>query len=300
MSPTAFPRGRSLEIVLSIPNDVVGEQMSGLTANDVRTALLTAFVANDFRVKDGGFITPPPFDTTKRPVSDRKESYVRGPDGQGSVAIQTEEVRSGEGGMTFHLTDPTSLWAPDLMDYPDLQAEYFFRIFELSVERSEAVMVEVERNLTQRQISDYAADVDAANAARDQLRQDVAAYREKYRAYQSAYGEYLSAFDRWIDDNRKALVLAGRGRPQPEPALDYVEPRVPAAYDLSALEADARVNMMLDGTKVTLVAEVIETSTGEVAWIGESSAFVPSDDRPERQRLTAALTAMVLRIRTNH
>ena len=114
--PESWPLDQSTVIVTSVPDG---------TGPDLRNALLGGFLSAGYQVKDAGTFVEGAFQVNaSTPASQGAFQRVVAAESSASTSQQAEipEERSYPGleSMHLHLSDPTSLWIPDLLSNENL------------------------------------------------------------------------------------------------------------------------------------------------------------------------------------
>lgn len=197
--PAALPIDPANVIVTSVPEH---------TDSELRTALLGGFLSSGYLVKDAGVIGASTFrvDPTvgltggfERSVPvDSPESAVTSMTGE---QVATSRTYSGLEAMTLEFTDPTSLWVPDLLANENLDADYFLRVFELSVD-DDVVQVPLAAVYDPDEVSLYRAEVDRANREVKSYNQSIARFASELAEYGQAYAAYEVAYEKWLERDR--------------------------------------------------------------------------------------------------
>lgn len=304
--PEVFPVPKTEVMVISLPQGVaLSEGGKDDNSNLLRHALVSGFLRNGYAVKDAGLVAPPTLTMRRYPATEteRSETVRTTEVGEDSVTETTKVVRGGENwwwnnnGLVVNLTDPTSLWAPELLQYAALKAPYFFRIFEVESAKSKVGAGSFDPDSTPLQVSDeryaaYVRDVDDYNVSVQNQQRSIEAaekdwrramdqyqsYRESYTAYTKAYA---TKYSKIIDDANRGLEPSQR-YPK-KPMAELAEPPVGLPAAPSTIRALTKESILQRGTRgdfdahyVMILGEVVETETGRVVWAGRILCGGPS------------------------
>lgn len=197
--PRAFPFDGDMDVVVSVPRG---------TTKLHRAALLGAFLAAGFPVKDAGEFNVASFHVNDRPWWYDRDGFQRTklPEGVEIDDLADLPVQEYDGltGMEIALDDPTSLWAPDLLANQNLKSDYFLRLFEMRFDDTE-IPVRL-RNLVE------AEELEAYREAVAKVNKRVAAHNdrvEEYEANRSRYStdfaDYVKRYEKWDRDQSRKL-----------------------------------------------------------------------------------------------
>lgn len=194
--PVTLPIQAGGVIVASVPEN---------TSSELRTALLGGFLSGGYSVKDAGVFTASTFRVD--PTVGLTGGFQRNvPDDSPATSIAGEDVvtsrtYSGLEAMTLEFTDPTSLWVPDLLANENLDADYFLRVFELTVEDDE-VQVPLAAVYDPDEVADYRSQIDMANELVQEHNQRIARFASEVADYGQAYAAYEVAYEKWAERDR--------------------------------------------------------------------------------------------------
>lgn len=315
--PEVFPVPRTEVMVLSLPE----LDASGLESTPLRHALISGFLRNGYMVKDAGLVSTPTLTMRRYPATEteRSETVRKTEVGEDSVTETTKTVSRDDNwwwnnnGLVVSLKDPTSLWAPELLQYAALKAPYFFRIFEVKASALEITPEKLDLETTPLQVSDesYATYVrrveEYNNRVRDQQRavekgeQEWREAMDEYQSYRKAYAsyaqDYATNYARIIDYVNQSLE-AGSRFPK-TPMAEVADPPAPVPAAPSTIQPLTKDGIMqgvaradLNVRRVQMLGEVVETATGQVVWAGRIVSSGPSSMEFE-ELVEAALNEMV-------
>jgi hypothetical protein len=169
-------------------------------AEHFRFALANAFLSNGFKVKDAGQFKEVTFNANLYPSATRTTETTTettsGDDGAEVVTRTTTNPDYWRGywswyrnrGIKLEITDPTSLWAPEVAEYQGLESAYFFRIFRLEFSNNRAMKVTRRTAYSEETVAEFTSGCEASNTAIDR-------YNEKLRRQQKAIATYEERYD---------------------------------------------------------------------------------------------------------
>ena len=202
-----------------------------------------------------------------------------------------------ERGLRLDLSDPTSLWVSQLGKYDAIKSRYFLRVFDLAFEAA-VEEVTLNNDVSEENVEAYRESLAKRNQRVDlfnQQRRMFAQRRQQYdadyvirtRANEQLLDAYLKDFDvRWaayeqqfrewkVRNPESPKVADVQQAPQvPTPLPPKVKIEVPEARnkisdaDLASLLQDEKVEEVAV-TTIRILAEVVDSETGEVKWAGE-------------------------------
>lgn len=204
-------------------------------------------------------------------------------------------------GLRLDLRDPTSLWIKQLGKYDATKSRFFLRVFDLKFTAATANIQlnnqVVEADVTayrealgahNKQIKQHTRDrslfVQACNSYEDEherrKRANQLALQNYERAFAVQWSSYEQSFRSWHLRNPEAQVQAAAMPPLdlPAPIQSKQTPATPktrAKVDNKALTAllQNEVTALVPITELLVLAEVVDTKTGEIAWAGEFSGY---------------------------
>lgn len=204
-------------------------------------------------------------------------------------------------GLRLDLRDPTSLWIKHLGKYDAIKSRFFLRIFDMKFE-ADTAQVQLANQLAAEDVAAYRKALAAHNQSidlytrdRNQYLQSVARYNDEHerrkteneqtlRNYESAFARqwqsYEQTFRTWRQRNPESPA-----RPEKQPSLELPAP-IQSRYTastppprnkvgeqaLQALLEDA-VLTPVPITRLMVLAEVVDTKSGDVAWAGEFRGY---------------------------
>ena len=200
-------------------------------------------------------------------------------------------------GLRLSFSDPTSLWITQLGKYDATKSRYFVRVFDLefgeAVEKvpltNDLAAADVEQYRST--LTDYNQAIDSFNQQRRSFGQRTVLYRSDYenrkRSNAQTLDQYTKNFDtQWVDYQQQFRAWKARNPdvarladvkeelrlPTPLPPIVTVKApparsRISEAELTKLLEDEAIVDV--DVTTLRILAEVVDTESGEVKWAGE-------------------------------
>jgi hypothetical protein len=293
--PRIFPLTPPASIVVAVPLQTGGE--SDTERNEVRAGLIAAFLEAGFQVKDAGVVGTPILRIQHQPAykgTSAVEFWQR------SEGVELELVDPQAAaiellqplGLDMDLVDPTSLWASDLADHPDLAATHFFRVFEIDVS-------EQQRGIAGR-LYYSSAQIDAFEARAAPLNTEAGewflrrqAFAERTLRFHQEHAAYRLACQAWVD--RWPPPSARRGRTCERAPVVPDPPPVPQLFSRQTLQQYLDGSGGASTTRVVgrMLAELVETGSGEVVWVGRTEVEV--DPGPNAHARVIALMLTKLR-----
>ncbi len=294
--PVRFPVAPGEVMVVSVPAQAIeGEQQGSQDASSrapnrletrLRYAAILGFVSSGYKVKDAGIVETSTLSMRRYPATETTESVrveevtEESTDGQAQVVERKTSTKPSRDywwsnrGMSLNLKDPTSLWAPELLSYKKLEADYFLRIFEVRFQAQGTVTVELGYDIREDAITLYRKQLAQANARIDRQNEKIRAYNEALEDYEDRYRAYINRHQNWVEEY-EAYFSRNAGAPSPT-ARSYDDPM----DEIANLTADAleereltRWTEEVEVSHGRISAELIDAATGEVAWVGEFSVI---------------------------
>lgn len=204
-------------------------------------------------------------------------------------------------GLRLDLRDPTSLWIKQLGKYDATKSRFFLRVFDLKFtnttvsiklnnEVPEADVTAYREALTthNKQIEQHTRDrslfEQACNSYDDEhercKRANQLALKNYERAFAVQWSGYEQSFRSWRLRNPDAQAQAASvpNLDLPSPIQSKQTPTTPATrakVDDKALTAllQNEIASQVPATTLTVLAEVVDTKTGEIAWAGEFTGY---------------------------
>ena len=287
--PEVFPVERGDVMVIAVPAQALakqggvaeGEKAPSSQEASIRYAAVLGFLTSGYKVKDAGILTTSTLSMRRYPATESEKSIrvtevsKEGEEGTKEVVETTTQGTPSRDywwynrGMTLNLKDPTSLWAPELMTYKSLKADYFLRIFSVDFHEKGTVAVELRYEYSPEEIEAYRAEVARANEAIEAANAKIREYNAALEAYDEQYLDYSHDHNNWTAENFAYFTARG-GAPSTEPH-EGVQPmeELPLA-SVDALEARVaqRWTEQVPVSYGRVTAEVIDANTGTVAWVG--------------------------------
>jgi|GEM_PF-3461735 len=284
--PGPLPLTRGQRVVVAVPKDAVAEGAAeGAKAptqseatKELRASLIAAFLGAGFRVKDAGVIQLPSLSIRSDPRRERSRTVTEVVQ-TGAATTRTTATESrrdplslywASEGLKIVADDPTSLWVTDLLDYKDLEADVFFRIFTVKVE-SEVLNVDVTFRHTDDELAEYRARIEDARRVAARYSEQRAAYLMAVERYERDHAAYVAAHRAWQDENAQAHVERRLAVPEPASRERIPVPDAPPAYtedELRAARTARTRTMTLERVRVRLLAEAVDGTNGQVLWVG--------------------------------
>ena len=280
--PQSFPVQKNTMMVIAV-------SQGSTRANDFRYALIKAFVANGYKVKDAGILSTSTLNIHRYPATETEQSKrieIEKPDPNSKGSIQkTTTVSqsydyhswSANKGMNLNLEDPTSLWAPELLAYQKLKSNYFFRVFDVRFAESEKRSITLRYKVSDQEILNYRKQVRSYNRKIEAYNDLVSEYNEEIQAYNTRHNRYKTQFKNWYQ--RIRILAPDRKLSKYYPSTKtHLQPQS-LLSEMTAKEIDSKAretvttNIMIGYLMVR--GEVINAKNGVVEWIGELRAIVP-------------------------
>lgn len=215
--PKQFPVTTKDIIVVSVPAQIASAEADGSARTDsgmaspiehqLRFAAILGFLKAGFRVKDAGVIETSTLTMQRYPATETEASVhvetaitenVHGIEQSTQRTTRTNAPRDDRWlhrGMHLILKDPTSLWAPELVTYQKLKADYFLRIFDLTyIERMQRVVAK-RYVISETEAARFLAELENYNAQVEVFNEEVRKYNEELAAYKLQWRTYKAQFD---------------------------------------------------------------------------------------------------------
>lgn len=290
--PTRFPVKPGEVMVVSVPAQTVGEKGAASSEmpegfeQQLRYAAILGFVASGYKVKDAGVVETSTLSMRRYPATETTESVrveeVReeGADGNPQVVEKTTTSNPSRDywwynkGMTLRLKDPTSLWAPELLTYEKLEADYFLRIFDVTFQPNGNIAVPLKYDIDEQEAQHYRDEVARANLKLSTQNEQIRAYNAKLREYNERYFTYSEEYQNWTNVHA-AYFASNGGAPSASAPVSAGEIAERALYSERPLDErlGQRWSEAVDVSLARISAELIDARTGEVAWVGEFTAI---------------------------
>ncbi|MFT4511890.1 MAG: hypothetical protein ACI89X_000878 [Planctomycetota bacterium] len=204
-------------------------------------------------------------------------------------------------GLRLDLRDPTSLWIKQLGKYDATKSRFFLRVFDLRFTNATA-NVKLNNQVPEADVTAYREALATHNKQIDQYGRDRSVFvracdsyddehERRKRAnqltlknYELVFAERWSAYEqsfrswRLRNPDAKAQAASAPSLDLPSPIQSKQTPSTPATrakVDDTALTAllQNEVASQVPVTTLTVLAEVVDTKTGEIAWAGEFTGF---------------------------
>lgn len=310
--PGALPLTRGQRVVVAVPKDAIGNDDAGQgkvptqseETKELRASLIAAFLGAGFKVKDAGVIQLPSLSIRSDPRRDRSRTVTEVVQtGEGTTRTTETESRKdpwywwwASEGLKIVADDPTSLWVTDLLDYKDLEADVFFRIFTVKVEAGYQ-NVDVTFQHTPEELADYRTRLEDGRRMAAQYNERRATYLAEVERYERDYAAYVAEHRTWEADTAGAHADQRLSVPKARGRARVAVPEPPPAYTEDALRA-ARANrtqtMTIEKVRVRLLAEAVSATNGQVLWVGSvvGETAVPSGG--DRRQALFSIVRVVL------
>jgi hypothetical protein len=304
--PAKFPVPKSDVMVVAIPEGAIGgtsgaggpPKAPSFDEMVYRHSFITAFLRNGYVVKDGGILSAGSLTMRRYPATEAERSeVVREGGSDGKVVKETTTTTTSADrdwwhwntGLTVAIKDPTSLWAPELLQYQALKAPYFLRVFRIDTDSR--VTRSVPGKIDPGSYSAYSAAVRDYNAAaEEQVRvlssyeQELEKYAQAVERYQAEYSRYEQEFEQYVRATSEfnalypllAVPLSSKSPPR-----DTAVPPVfkPAPQELLSQQQllDRGLSSNVSVNVVTVLAEVVQAPSGRVVWAGRITSVGDAD-----------------------
>lgn len=312
-TPQGFPVRPGAVIVVAVPSSALASGNTAANAKadhgqrDIiaRFRLISAFLAAGYKVKDAGVLGEVTFRMQRHPGRDTTTRTTVRTDSAGdgkTTTTQTQTRGSDEWwyrnqGLVLHLTDPTSLWGPELVDYSHLNADYFLRVFDFSLTATER-RVTLRRNLDAEDLAALRLAVRDYNNAAQRYNAEVRAHAERVLAYQAAHAQYRIATRTWAKQNAFILTRTPGGWP-----VRVARPNVPSVPSLAPLVDFDQARQSIEAATVvptrlwtaSVLLELVDARKGHVVWAGNLQSSAVDDANEPAQRAVTAITLELAR-----
>lgn len=204
-------------------------------------------------------------------------------------------------GLRLDLRDPTSLWIKQLGKYDATKSRFFLRVFEVKftaatadvqlnnqVQEADVIAYREALAAHNKQVEQHDRDrtmfVQACNSYDNEHERRKQVNQLALKNYELAFAKQWSAYEQsfrsWHLRNpeTKAKAASAPSLNLPSPIQSKQTPSAPATrakVDDKALTAllENEVTSQVPVTTLTVLAEVVDTTTGEIAWAGEFTGY---------------------------
>lgn len=290
MTPGKFPVKSHELMVVAVPKDAAKVNNKDTSKDDkhgtvstsekdMRISILAGFLNGGYRVKDAGVLNTVTFSMRRYPASDEKTVTKKKKEFSDDESVVVTSTRKpGEDywwynkGLTLNMNDPTSLWAPELLSYSSLEANYFMRIFEFEFGESLTDIV-LQNKYDSVQRSKYIKQVELANQQIKERNRKLRKYLEEldrydnnYAQYEKDYKQYAKEFKSW----QKPFYFVERaGKLDRKESKRYIpRPRILENYNTSQIDNVISRSEKVPEEWVRFSAEIVDVKTGNVVWVG--------------------------------
>ncbi|QDV09785.1 hypothetical protein Poly30_53450 [Planctomycetes bacterium Poly30] len=286
--PRAFPFDGDVDVVLSVPKG---------TNKSHRAALMGAFLAAGFPVKDAGEFSVASFHINDRPWWYDREGFqrVKLPEGVDlkDVAELPAQEYGGLSGMEIALEDPTSLWAPDLLANQNLESDYFLRLFEMSFDETD-VNVELRKLFDPAELEAYREALSRTNASIAKFNENVDAYSASRATYAADFAAYVKRYEQWDRDQTRTLEKRQKAFAHLWGEWKSANADVIAAREVAGIAEASWTRARPDVPGFELPGIAVEASLREVAKVAPRSGA--EIDALEQETSSAAVPCRRLRL----
>jgi hypothetical protein len=305
-TPSGFPVRPGAVIVLAVPDSALGSGSTNassapaLQRRDIesRFSLISAWLAAGYKVKDAGVLQQVAFNMRRNPARDAttRTTVQTSASGDGKTTVTSTQFRGSNDwwhwnqGLTLRLTDPTSLWGPELVGYSHLGADYFLRVFDYSVSVADR-RVTLHRKLGAEDVAALRNAVVLHNAAVQRYNAEARSHNQRVAAYVEEHARYRADTDQWAQQNAHALQGTPGAWPVRFEGIATTrqiaeQPLVSFEQTLARVQASRSVNAKL--LTVALMLELLDADKGTVVWAGQlASSAVVDGNQPAVRALTA-------------
>jgi len=206
-----------------------------------------------------------------------------------------------ERGLRLDLRDPTSLWITQLGKYDATKSRFFLRVFDIKFGDTKA-NVRLNNQLAEADVATYRDALKAHNKLIDQYNRERSSFDQQSQSYDSEYENrkrrneqtlvaYKQGFaNRWAGYEQQLRDWRirnpeDRTPKEQQPPLNLPTPlpnKVPLTTPPKRQRvSDDQLNKLLQDeavaevqvTTLSVLAEVVDTKSGEVAWAGEFTGY---------------------------